>query len=109
MDKDDKELEEALDLWKEVDVDHPRLSSRVWSRLAADNKDADNLPGFLGLIQAVLGRPIYATVFVVTCVLAGLLAAEFRVAHRELERSDQIIKAYREVVDPLLEEADRGY
>ena len=34
VNRESEKLDEALELWREVDIEHPRLNARVWSRIA---------------------------------------------------------------------------
>lgn len=102
MDNKHEDLDRALELWKDVEIDHPRLSARVWARVANEDSEPASLPNFFRLVQSILGRPVYAVAFVVVCVLGGLLLAELRVAQQQLERSDQLAKSYKQVIDPLI-------
>ncbi|MBK1880585.1 hypothetical protein [Pelagicoccus mobilis] len=108
MDKEDKELDEALGLWDEVKVDHSRLSSRVWARVANEEREPTTLPTFFRLVQSLLVRPVYAAVFVVSCVLGGLLLAELRVVKMESDRHEQLAESYKQVIDPLLKNTYLG-
>lgn len=102
MDKEDKELDAALELWDDVKIDPSRLSSRVWARVANEDKELAALPSFFRLIQTLLCRPVYASVFVASCVLLGLLVAELRVVKMESDRHEQLAEAYKQFIDPLL-------
>lgn len=102
MDKEDKELDEALELWDEVKIDHSRLSSRVWARVANEDREPATLPSFFRLVQSLLSRPVYAAVFMVGCVLGGLLFAELRVVKMESDRHEKLAESYKQFIDPLL-------
>ncbi|EDY81882.1 hypothetical protein VDG1235_1502 [Verrucomicrobiia bacterium DG1235] len=104
MDDNCKQLDEALELWKDVKVDHPRLNSRVWARVANEDKEPAALPNFLNLVQSILSRPMYASAFVVACILGGLLLAELRVAQQQVERGNQLAESYKQVIDPLIKD-----
>lgn len=106
MDREEQDLDKALDAWNDVDVAHYRLPSRVWSRIVNEEKSPAVLPGFLGLVQTLLSRPVYASAFLVLCVLGGLLLAEIRVAREQVQRGEQLAEAYKQVIDPLLNESD---
>lgn len=99
-------LDELLESWDNVRVDHPRLASRVWSRVAAEEQSMESaaLPGFFQLVQSILSRPTYATAFVIGCVLIGLLLAEVRVANQHAKRGAQLAESYKQVIDPLLKD-----
>lgn len=99
-------LDELLESWERARVDHPRLSQRVWARIAHEEYAAENapLPSFFKLAQSILGRPAYAAAFVVACVLLGLLLGELRVAHQHAERGAQLAESYKQVIDPLLKD-----
>ena len=102
MDHKDEQLDELLKAWDKVDIDHPRLNQRVWSRIAVEEEESTALPGFFKLAHGVLSRPVYASAFVVSCVLLGLLLAELRVAQQQAERGEQLAESYKQVIDPLL-------
>lgn len=104
MDRKCEQLERDLELWKDVEIEHPRLAARVWSRVANEDNEPARLPTFFNLVQSLLSRPVYATAFVVACVLSGLLLAELRVAQRQVERGDQLAESYKQVIDPLIKD-----
>lgn len=102
MDKKDKELDELLERWSDTGIEHPRLSSRVWARLASEDQEQASLPSFFRLVQSILSRPVYAVAFVVACVLSGLLFAELRVVKLESDRHERLAESYKQFIDPLL-------
>lgn len=104
MSQDFEKLDQALDLWQDVDIDHPRLNARVWARVANEDAEPTALPSFFRLVQSILSRPAYAAVFVVACVLGGLLLAELRVSQRQVERGEQLANSYKQVIDPLIKD-----
>ena len=97
-------IDELLDSWEIEQIEHPRLSQRVWSRVASEDGESPVLPGFFKLVQSILGRPIYAAAFVVGCVLFGLLLAEVRVSQQHAQRGAQLAESYKQVIDPLLKD-----
>lgn len=102
--KSDK-LDELLNAWESVEIDHPRLGHRVWSRIASEEEASQHaFPSFFKLVHGVLSRPIYASAFVVACVLFGLLLAEMRVAQQQAKRGEQLAESYKQVIDPLLKD-----
>lgn len=102
MDEEFSQLDRDLELLRDVEIEHPRLRGRVWSRIANEDKEPAALPSFFRLVQGILSRPIYATVFVLACVLGGLLLAELRVVHLQAERNGQLAESYKQVIDPLI-------
>ncbi|MDQ8186518.1 hypothetical protein [Pelagicoccus sp. SDUM812002] len=104
MDRDTEQLDKALELWQDVDIEHPRLNARVWARVANEDSEPAALPNFFNLVQSILNRPVYAAVFVVACVLGGLLLAELRVAQQQVVRGEQLAESYKQVIDPLIKD-----
>ncbi|MDQ8181371.1 hypothetical protein [Pelagicoccus sp. SDUM812005] len=104
MDRESEQLDRDLELWQDVDIKHPRLNARVWARVANEDREPAALPNFFRLAQSILSRPVYAAVFVVSCVLGGLLLAELRVAQQQVERGEQLAESYKQVIDPLIKD-----
>ncbi len=104
MDREAEQLDVALELWKDVEIEHPRLNARVWARVANEDREQAALPSFFRLAQSILNRPAYAAAFVVVCVLGGLLLAELRVAQRQVERGERLAESYKQVIDPLIKD-----
>ncbi len=104
MNRELEQLDEALELWKDVEVEHPRLNARVWARVANEDREPAALPNFFRLVQSILNRPVYASAFVVVCVLGGLLLAELRVAQQQVDRGEQLAESYKQVIDPLIKD-----
>lgn len=104
MDRELEKLDQALELWEDVEIDHPRLNARVWARVANEDREPAALPNFFRLVQSILSRPVYAAAFVAVCILGGLLFAELRVAQQQVERGEQLAESYKQVIDPLIKD-----
>lgn len=96
-------LDKLLDEWSETPEPSPRLTATVWQRIAT----VDRAPaaGFWETVHAWFDRPAFAAGFVVACALAGVLAAELHISHRQREQSAQLARSYLSLIDPLLDRA----
>jgi len=80
----------------------PRLdvTPEIWRRIArAECRD----PGFdlRATIDSWFARWSFATLFVTTCVLVGLLIAEVRINQLDRERNAQIARSYLVLINPM--------
>jgi hypothetical protein len=105
MTTDQDPLEPLLHQWRDETQAHS-LTGEVWREI--ERRDAArSTSGFLDRLEAVFARPSFSVVFVISCILFGLFLAEIRVAQIQSDRSAALARSYLQLVNPLLEEADR--
>ena len=87
----------------------PRLdvTPEIWRRIArAECRE----PGFdlRATIDGWFARWSFATLFVTTCVLVGLLIAEVRINQLDRERNARIARSYLVLINPMQPEPPRS-
>lgn len=96
-------IDELLDL-TEPPPDLQDLTPEVWRRISYHENPEE--AGVGQLIQGWFTKWPFAALFVASCILTGLLLAEFRINRLEKEQQAQLAHSYLALIDPLLQEFD---
>ena len=87
----------------------PRLdvTPEIWRRIArAECREPDY--DLQATVESWFSRWSFATLFVTTCVLVGLLCAEVRINQLDRERNAQIARSYLVLINPMQPEPPRS-
>lgn len=99
-------LEQLLKL-SESTPPSPDITTEVWRRISRSDVN-DETPSLGNIVHGWFGKWPFAALFVATCILTGLLLAEFRLNQLEDERQAQLARSYLTLIDPLLQEMEPG-
>ena len=98
-------IDKLLDL-AEPSPELQDVTSEVWRRISLHENTEE--PGTATLIQGWFTKWPFAALFVASCILTGLLLAEFRINRLEQEQQAQLARNYLVLIDPLLQEFEAG-
>ncbi|HTQ31790.1 MAG TPA: hypothetical protein VMI53_11330 [Opitutaceae bacterium] len=96
-------IDPLLDRWAETPASSPPLAPEVWRRIALADTPVQPA-GWADRIESWFASPPFATAFVVSCVLLGVLLAELRLLQQQRQSHAQLARNYLQLIDPLLQE-----
>jgi hypothetical protein len=94
-------LDRILNRLSDTPEPAPDLQREVWRRIAADEARSSVRPS---PFFEQFSRPVFAAMFVFSCVVTGLFLAEVRVARLQTETSTRLARSYVQLINPLLQE-----
>ena len=107
MDPEHDALEKLLNRWDKIPAPPRHLNAEVWRRLAIEDQ-TESRESWRHRVESWFSRPSFAALFIACCVLAGLFAAEIRVARLQNEKNVQLIQSYLHLIDPLVTASSRS-
>ena len=105
--QEQKNLSKAIKCWNPPLNQDPNLKRKVWHRIdqiETDRRSASlfhNMWNVLQQSEVLSLKPVFATIFLILCVLIGVFMAEKRIVKEQDEVNRRYASQYIEMIDPV--------